>query len=161
MLELNPGLIVWTIVVFLALLIILKKFAWKPIIDSLTNREKGIQDAIENAARERREAEQLLVNYREQLAKANEETYKILNSARSDAEKLKSEITLQAQENSKQMIEKAKLEIERNKDEAIQSLKKEVVHLAISAASKILDETLDEEKHKKIVDNHISNVSKN
>ncbi len=161
MLKLNPGLIVWTIVVFLALLIILKKFAWKPIIDSLTNREKGIQDAIENAARERREAEQLLVNYREQLAKANEETYKILNSARSDAEKLKSEITLQAQENSKQMIEKAKLEIERNKDEAIQSLKKEVVHLAISAASKILDETLDEEKHKKIVDNHISNVSKN
>jgi F-type H+-transporting ATPase subunit b len=161
MLELNPGLIIWTILVFLALVFILKKVAWKPILDALHKREHDIHDAIANAEQAKKEAEKLLAEHRAQLARINEESSKLLKEARDTAEQSKNMILQQANASARQMIEQAKIEIERDKDAALLSLRKEVASLAIQAAEKILDESLDEKKHRTLVDNFLATLPKN
>jgi len=161
MLEINPGLILWTLIIFVALVLILKKVAWKPILDALHKREHDIHDAITNAEKAHKEAEKLLAEHRAQLARINEESSKLLKEARDTAEQSKNMILQQANVSARQMIEQAKNEIERDKEAALLSLRKEVASLAIQAAGKILDESLDEEKHRKLVDNFITTLPKN
>ncbi|MBI5475773.1 MAG: F0F1 ATP synthase subunit B [Ignavibacteriales bacterium] len=161
MLNPNPGLIIWTIITFVLLLIILKKFAWKPLLGSLHQREDSVRNSIERAELAKNEAEKLLEENKKQLERAEQEGRKILNENRALAEKLKEEIIEKANQQSKKMIEMAKQEIERDKDAALVSLRGEVANLAIQAAGKILDETLDENKHRKLVDSYLKGLPKN
>src|SRR5208283_2674517 len=100
MLDPNPGLILWTIVTFLVVAFLLKKFAWKPLIQSLQQREDGIRQSVERAEQAKLEAEQLLEENRKQLARAEQEGHRILNETRSLAEKLKGEIVDSAHQQS-------------------------------------------------------------
>jgi F-type H+-transporting ATPase subunit b len=143
MLNPNPGLIIWTIITFVLLLIILKKFAWKPLLESLHKREETVRSSIERAENAKQEAERLLEENRKQLERAEQDGRRILNENRALAEKLKEEI------------------IERDKDAALLSLRGEVANLAIQAAGKILDETLDENKQRKLVDSYLKGLPKN
>ena len=161
MLEPNPGLILWTIVTFLVLAFLLKKFAWKPLLQSLQQREEGIQHAIERAEQAKREAEQLLEENRKQLALAEQEGHRLLTEARALAEKLKSEIVESAQQQSRRVIDQARQEIDRDKDAALLQLRGEVANLAIQVAEKILGETLDDKKHRTIVDTYLKELPKN
>jgi len=161
MLQVNPGLIVWTIVTFILLLAILRKFAWKPMLEALTRREEGIRSSIERAENAKQEAEHILEENRKQLARADEESRHILNESRSLAEKLKNEIVEKANQQARVMVEQARQEIGRDKDIAITQLRGEVADLAVKAAEKILGETLDGSKHKKIIDDILKGLPKN
>ncbi|MBI5022120.1 MAG: F0F1 ATP synthase subunit B [Ignavibacteriales bacterium] len=161
MLNPNPGLIIWTIITFVLLLIILKKFAWKPLLESLHKREETVRSSIERAENAKQEAERLLDENRKQLERAEQDGRRILSENRALAEKLKEEIIEQANQQSRKMIEMAKQEIERDKDAALISLRGEVANLAIQAAGKILDETLDENKQRKLVDSYLKGLPKN
>jgi F-type H+-transporting ATPase subunit b len=161
MLNPNPGLIIWTIITFVLLLIILKKFAWKPLLESLHKREETVRSSIERAENAKQEAERLLEENRKQLERAEQDGRRILNENRALAEKLKEEIIEKANQQSRKMIEMAKQEIERDKDAALLSLRGEVANLAIQAAGKILDETLDENKQRKLVDSYLKGLPKN
>jgi F-type H+-transporting ATPase subunit b len=161
MLEPNPGLIIWTIFTFVLLAIILSKFAWKPLLEALRKREEHVQHSIERAEQAKQEAEQILQENRKQLANAEAEAQRILAEGRALGDKLKNEMVEQANQQSRKMIEQAKQEIERDKDSALSQLRGEVAGLAISAAEKILDETLDENKHRKIVDSYLNNLPRN
>ena len=108
MLEINPGLIAWTLLVFVVLLVLLKSVAWKPIIEALRKREESIHEALDTAAKAQREAEKLLAEHRAQLAKMNDEAARILQEAKHNAEKMKSEIINQAHATTHQMIDRAK-----------------------------------------------------
>jgi F-type H+-transporting ATPase subunit b len=161
MLEINPGLIVWTIITFILLFLLLKKFAWKPLLQSLQNREEHIRVSIEQAEQAKQEAQHILEENRKQLAQAGSEVQRILNEGRTFGEKLKNEIVDKANQQSRRMIDQAKDEIERNKQAAIAQLRGEVANLAINAAEKIIEETLDENKHRKIVDAYLNGLPKN
>lgn len=161
MLDPNPGLIVWTIITFVLLLMILRKFAWKPILKALHDRECSIRDMLSHADAAKAEAEKTLEENRRQLARAGEEAQKILNEGRALGDKLKQEIMEQANQQAKRMVEQARQEIERDKDAAIAQLRGEVATLALQAAGKILDETLDEQKHRKLIDASIQQLPKN
>lgn len=161
MLDPNPGLILWTIVTFLVVAFLLKKFAWKPLLQSLQQREEGIQHAIERAEQAKHEAEQLLEENRKQLARAEHEGHRLLTEARVLAEKLKSEIVESAQQQSRRVIDQAKQEIDRDKDAALLQLRGEVANLAIQVAEKILGETLDDNKQRTIVDRYLKELPKN
>ncbi len=161
MLEINPGLILWTIVSFVGLAIVLGKFAWKPLLEALHQREEHVRSSIERAEQAKQEAERLLEENRKQLARAEEEAQRILSEGRTLGEKLKNEIVEKSNQQSRKMIEQAKLEIERDKEAALSQLRGEVANLAIQAAGKILDETLDENKHRKIVDAYLRELPKN
>ena len=161
MLDINPGLIIWTWVTFIALAIVLRKFAWKPLLEALHRREEHVRSSIERAEQAKQDAERVLEENRKQLSRAEEESHRILNEGRALGEKLKSEIVEKANQQSRKMIDQAKLEIERDKDAALSQLRGEVANLAIQAAGKILDETLDETKHRKIVDSYLRDLPKN
>ena len=161
MLEPNPGLILWTIVTFLALLFLLKKFAWKPLLDTLQQREASVRQSVEQAEHAKQEAERLLEENRKQLEQAEHEGHRILGESRVLAEKLKAEILESAQKQSQRLLEQARAEIGRDKDAALSQLRQEVASLAVQAAGKILDETLDEQKHRKIVDTYLKELPNN
>ena len=161
MLDINPGLIAWTILTFVLLVIVLRAFAWKPLLEALHKREEYVRHSIERAEQAKQEAEHILQENRKQLANAEAEAQRILAEGRALGDKLKNEMLEQANQQSRKMLEQAKQEIERDKEAALSQLRGEVANLAIKAAEKILDETLDENRHRKIVDAYLNTLPKN
>lgn len=158
MFDFNPGLMVWTVATFLVLLVVLSKYAWKPLLQYLKDREDGIRQALEQAERARIEAADLLKQNEQNLAKAEEEYQKIIRDGKAFAEKLKEEVVAKAHMQAQREIQQAKEEIRRDVDAARQQLRSEVADLAVQAAGKILDETLDVQRHRKIVDNFLNQL---
>jgi len=161
LLDVNPGLIIWTVVTFLILLIILKKVAWKPILSALDQREKDIKDSLEKAEKAKDDAQRILDENQANLAKAEEESKKIIEQSRSYAENLKEQMLKESKEQSKKIIEDAAEEIDRKKDSAFEELKDEVAKIAVTAAEKIMKQNLDADKNKHIVDSYLKDVMKN
>ncbi len=161
LLDVNPGLIVWTIVTFIFLLLVLKKLAWKPILNSLNERETFIKEQMEKAETAQKETERLIEENKASMAKADEEAQKIIAQARELAEKLQSQKVEETNEKTKKMIDDAVAEIDRKNKEAMNNLREQVAEIAVNAAEKIIRESLDSEKHKKIVNELIDNLPKN
>lgn len=161
MLTPNPGLIIWTIVTFVLLAIVLRKFAWKPILEALRSREESIESSIERAEFAKSEAERILAENREQLARAESESRRMLAEGRTLGEQLKNDLLDQANQQSRKLLEQAKQEIARDKEAALTQLRGEVANLAIKVAEKILDESLDENKHRKIIEGYLKELPKN
>ncbi len=161
MLEINPGLILWTIVTFVCLAAVLAKFAWKPMLKALSDREEKIRSALEDADRARIEAAELIKQNEKNLARAEEEYQRIVREGKALSEKMKQEIVLKARQQAQHEIKVANEEIQRNLESARQQLRADVADLAIKAAEKILEETLDEKRQKKIVDAFIDRLPKN
>ena len=159
--DTNPGLIVWTILSFLVLLIVLAKFAWKPILQMLGDRESQIQAALEQAERARKEAADMMKQNEKNLARAEEEYQKMIREGRAFAEKLKDEIVQKAKQQADQQLKQAAEEIQRNVETARLQLRSEVADLAIRATEKILEETLDEQRQKRLTDSVINKLPKN
>jgi F-type H+-transporting ATPase subunit b len=158
MFDINPGLMVWTVLTFVVLVIVLSKYAWKPLLKSLQDREDTIRQALDQAEKARAEAAELLRQNELNLAKAEEEYQKIIREGKTFAEKLKDEVVAKAHQQAQREIQSAKEEIQRDVDAAKQQLRSEVADLAVLAAGKILDETLDAQKHKKIVDGFLNQL---
>lgn len=160
MLDLNPGLIIWTIITFLAAAFILRRYAWKPLLAALAAREEKIRSQLEQAEHAQAEAERLLEEHRRQLASAEEQSQRILREGRTLAEQMKADILEKANAGARTMIEQAKGEIRREKESALQDLRAEVADLAITAAGKILDANLDTPKQRKLVDAVIRDINR-
>ncbi len=161
LLTLEPGMLIWTFITFALLLWILKILAWKPLLGALENRENTIREDLQKAEKARVDAELLLTEHRQLLERSEVEARKILDEAKSTAESLKQGIIDSANEQARQMSEQAKAEIQREKDTALSQLREEVADLAVRAAGKILGEELDADRHRKLVNDFISNLPKN
>lgn len=161
LLDVNYGLIFWVTVTFVLLLLILKKIAWGPILNSLNEREGFIKDSIEKAEKAQASAEKLLEENKANLARAEEEAQKIIEQGREYSDKLKTQMLEESKSEAKKMIEEATSEIERKNKEAFNNLKGEIADIAINAAEKIIRANLDNEKQSKLVDEYLKDLSKN
>jgi F-type H+-transporting ATPase subunit b len=161
MFDINPGLSIWTTVVFVLLVLVLGKFAWKPLLKTLQDREKSIRDSLEQAERARAEAAELLKQNERNMARAEEEYQKAIREAKALGEKMKDDIVNKARQQAEHQLQNAREEIQRDIDAAKQKLRSEVADLAINAAGKILDETLDPAKHKNLIDKVLNQMPKN
>jgi F-type H+-transporting ATPase subunit b len=160
-LDVNPGLILWTVVTFIFLVLVLKKIAWKPILNSLSERENLIKESLEKAETARIETEKLIAENKSSMAKAEDEAQKIIDQGREHAEKLKAQILEESKHSAKKMIEDAAAEIERKNADAFNKLKDQVADIAINAAEKILKENLDKKQQIKLVDKYLDEMNKN
>jgi F-type H+-transporting ATPase subunit b len=160
MFDLNFGLFVWTSIVFLALLTILWKFAWGPILGAVEAREQGIQGALDEAARERDEAARLLAELKEQMADARRKAQQLIAEGREGGEKLRQDIEERARIEGQALIERAREAIDREKESAIQALRRESVDLAIAAAARLMEEKLDGPKDRDLVMGYIEELSR-
>ncbi len=157
-LDVNPGVILWTVVTFVFLLLILKKIAWKPILNSLSERENFIKESLEKADKAQKDAEKMIADNRASLVKAEEEAQKIIDQSREYAEKLKSRILDESKIQAKKLIEDASIEIERKNNEAFNKLKDHVADIAVQAAERILREDLDRDKQIKLVNKYLEDL---
>jgi F-type H+-transporting ATPase subunit b len=137
LLSVNPGLIIWQIIIFILLFLILRKIAWKPLLTSLHSREQLIVDTIEQAETLKKDAEALIEQNKKNLAEAQAHSMKIINDAKDMANKMRDEILQKSQEESRKMLDQAKAEITQEKESAMADLRHEVSDLAIKAAEKI------------------------
>ena len=160
MLDLDPGMIIWTWVTFIIVLGILYKVALKPILNAIDSRENSIRSDLEEAQKQRDEAQELLEEHKQMVDKAEAEAQKLFKESQALADKARQETLDKAREESDKLLDKAKAEIEKEKDSALTSLKEEVADLAIGAAEKILSANLDESKQKAVVDEYIKSMPK-
>jgi len=155
----NPGLIFWTAVTFLLLLVLLSKLAWKPILTALEEREKNIQAAIDKANSAKDDAEKLLSQNKDAMNKAEAEAGRIIKEGKAYAEKMRDDIIAKAQADAKKISAQAKAEIEQEKQQALNMLREEVATLAVKGAEKIIRMNLDAEKHKAVVEGMLEDLS--
>lgn len=167
-LLLNPllspsyGLIVWTLLAFISVLLLLKKFAWKPILKALEEREQSIQNAIDTAQKTREEMAALKSDNEKIIAEAKTQRDLILKEAREIKEKMVAEARTQATTEADRLTAIARENIQNEKMAAITELKNQVAHLSIEIAEKILKQELSEkDKQNKIVKNLLEDVKMN
>ncbi len=160
LLRFDPGVGVWTILTFVLLLIVLKKFAWKPILESLDARDKAIQGSLDQAARIQAENGRLAEEQKRILAEAKTQAGEIVQTARESAEGLKKSVEIAAQEEKRRILASATQEIEASKQAAIADLKKTTADLSIGIAEKLIRQNLDDAKNRALVDQLIQEVSR-
>jgi F-type H+-transporting ATPase subunit b len=158
LLSINSGMVVWSVIVFLLLLVILGKFAWKPLLTAIDEREKGIKDAQDAAENAQKNAEEKLAQLNSRLEKAQNEAENILSTAKTQAEKTAEMLKKEAGEEAQKMLDTAKKTIEAEKQHAFNELRKEVAELAVGAANKIIKANLDAGKQQELVDHYIKEM---
>ncbi len=156
----NLGTTVWTTLVFFGLLGILWKFAWGPILAAVDAREKAIQGALDEAARQNQDAARLLEEHRRQLADARRQASDLLAEGKLAGEKVRKDIEEKARAEGQSMVERAKHEIERERDAALDALRRESVDLALAAASRLMLERMDQAKDRQHVEQFLDEISK-
>ena len=152
------GLMFWTVVVFVVLLLVLKRFAYPALLGAVEARERALQDQLDEAVRNRKESEALLAEHKKLLAEARTQAHTLLVEARTTAEKeraLAMEKTLQEQQ---QLLERARRDIAAERDRAIAELRREAVELSLAAASKLIGERLTSETDRKLVQEYLSKL---
>jgi F-type H+-transporting ATPase subunit b len=158
LLNVEQGLIFWTCVTFVLLVLVLRSVAWKPILTMLDEREQKISEALEEAEMARQEAEKQSEENRAALEQAQVEARQAISEGRDLAERVAQEVRERAEGEAGQLLEQARRTIQRERDQAVLELRNQVADLAILAARNILDDQIDEGRGRQIVDDVISRL---
>ena len=153
--ELNPGLTLWVAITFLVLIVVLAKVAWGPIVKMLDERERTIRDAIEQAKKERAEAEKLLAQQKDSLAQARREAADLAKKNQQEVEALRVELTGKARKEADELVAAARRTIEEETRKASAELKAQVADLAVGAATRIVKSSLDEKAQRALVEEYL------
>lgn len=149
----------WTVIIFLVLLGVLAKFAFPPILGYAAAREKRIQNDLDEAKRQRAEAEALLAQQRAELAAAKLEAQQVIADAKADAERVRQDLLDRARAEHDQLLERAKQEIEVERERAVESVRREAVDVAIAAAGKLIERRLDNEEDRRLVTDFLTRAT--
>jgi F-type H+-transporting ATPase subunit b len=154
----DVGNALWTVVIFVLLVLILGKFAWGPILAQLQARETFIADSLNTAKRDREAAEASLKEYSEKLRAARLEAESIISGSRAEAEKLREEIRQQAKTEAATIVKTAQRQIQLETNQAVQQIRKEAVDLSVMIASKIIRRTISKEDNERLIDEALKQV---
>ena len=158
--QLDPGLFVWTILTFLVLLGVLAKFAWNPLLKMLKDREDLIRSSLEDAEKAQTELANLNAEREEIINKARSEAQSILSEGKVAASKLKDETLKAAKDQAKSILTDAEKQIRIEKHKAIEEIKSEVVDLSLSVATKLIKKNISREDNQTLIDESLENVTK-
>jgi F-type H+-transporting ATPase subunit b len=160
--DFSFGLFVWQTIIFVGLIFLLKKFAWKPILDAVNEREEGIKNALLSAENARKEMQNLQSDNQRILQEARLERDAMLKDAREMKEKMVADAKNEAQAQGLKMIEQAKAAIEGEKNAALAELKSQVATLSLEIAEKLLKEELsNKESQVKLVEKMLGDAKLN
>lgn len=156
--QLDPGLFVWTIITFLILLGVLTKFAWKPLLKVLETRENEISQSLKDVEKAKQELDRLSAESDEIIAKSHSEAQGIVSEGKKAAERLTAATLNKAKEEAMANLSAAKDQIKIERDKAIVEIKGEVVNLSFSIAEKLVNKNLSKEDNKSLIDESLKNV---
>jgi len=151
LLDVNPGLMIWTVITFLLVFFVLKWKAWTPIADALDERSNKIHSDIERAETIKNEAETKLNEYLARLDGLKEEGYQILTEAKKDAEVIKEDILESSRKEAAAIKARGLRDAKLAADQAIEDIHREVANLSVIIAGQILGKTMSTEDHKKLI----------
>jgi F-type H+-transporting ATPase subunit b len=154
----NVGLMIWTLLLFGISMYVLKKLAFPRIAEALDRRQKAIEESIETAERIRREAEQILDEYRQRLRAARDQAEEILDRARKAADAQERRAKEEARANREQMMEQTRREIEAETRRAIDEIRREVADLTVIATEKLTRKSLTEEDQRRLLEDALSEL---
>ena len=154
----NVGLMVWTLVLFGLSLLILWKLAFPRISAALDRRQRAIEDSIDAAEQTRREADELLADYRQRLAEARQQAEEIVQRARQAADVHERDATDQAKARREQLMEQTRRDIEAETRRAIQEIRREVADLTVMATEKVTRKVLTEDDQRRLIDEALGDL---
>jgi F-type H+-transporting ATPase subunit b len=154
----NVGLMIWTLLVFGISLWILGKYAFPRIAEALDRRQRAIEESIDAAETTRKEAEEILSEYRERLAEARGQADDIVSRARKTGEAAENEIVAEARSKREEMMEQTRRDIEAETRRAIQAIRAEVADLTVLATEKVARKSLTDDDQKRLVEEALSEL---
>jgi F-type H+-transporting ATPase subunit b len=154
-LTVEGGLMIWTVLVFVALLLVLKRFAWPAILGAVEAREQALEAQLAQAAKDREEAAALLAEHKRLVADARHQATGIVAEARSVAEKERALAIEKTKQEQDELLARARREIAAERDRAVADLRREAVDLSLAAASKLVGARLDTETDRRIVSEYL------
>ena len=158
LLDPKVGLMFWTLIIFVFLLVVLSKFAYKPLLAAVEAREAALEKALGDAKRDRDAAALLLAEQQKALAEARAEMQKALNDGRAAAEMLRAEMLEKVKAEGADMLDRTRREMQAEKEKAVAELRREAVDLAISGASKVIGRNLDSATDRALVESFLSGL---
>jgi F-type H+-transporting ATPase subunit b len=156
--EVNFGLFFWTWLVFFALLYLLKKFAWPPLVKATVEREKRIEAQLEEAERRNKEAQALLEEHKRLLEESRSKAHAMISEAKSFAEKERAAALEKTRQEQEELLARALRDIAGERDRAVAELRREAVDLSLAAAAKLVGQRLDSETDRKIVQEYLASL---
>lgn len=159
--EIQPPLAIYTVIVFGLVLLILARFAWRPIIRAMHEREAHLQQVLHDSERARNEAEAMAANHRKQLAGAADEVRSLIEQARKEAQVSADSIVRKAQAEAESARERAEREIAGARDQALMEIWSKTADLAVSVAGRVLDKELGESDHRRLVESALNELPSN
>jgi F-type H+-transporting ATPase subunit b len=156
--TINPGLMIWTLVTFAIVLFILRRYAFKPLQQTIEARRQAVTQQIEQAERDRAEAHRLVDEYRQQLAQAQRDATRILEDARRTAEERERQAVQALEEEKDRLMARARQEIESETRRSLSQIKEQIADLTIFATEKVIRARLDEQEQRRLIDDALSGV---
>jgi F-type H+-transporting ATPase subunit b len=156
--EPKLGLMVWTVVVFVLLLAILTRFAWKPLLAALHSREQHLEHVLLETERARNESESNLAEHRKLMTRAGDEVRAILDKARQEAQATADQLVKQAQGEAELAKQRAQRDIAQARDQALAEIWEKTADMAVSVAGKVLGKELNETEHRRLLDTAIKEL---
>ena len=156
--EVNFGLFFWTWLVFFALLYVLKKFAWPPLVKATVEREKRIEAQLAEAERRNQEAQALLEEHKRLLEESRSKAHARISDAKSFAEKERAAALEKTRQEQEELLARALRDIAAERDRAVEELRREAVDLSLAAAAKLVGQRLDSETDRKIVQEYLASL---
>jgi F-type H+-transporting ATPase subunit b len=160
LLDPHAGLMFWTLLIFVALWLLLRKYAFPAIFAAVEAREKALEDAIAAAKRDREEAAKLLDDHRRQIDAARADAQRLIAEGAKAGEKIRTEMIEEARHQQQEILDRARQEIGAERDRAIAELRREAVDLAIKGASRVIERNLDDDTNRKIVEQFLGDLQK-
>lgn len=158
--QFSFGLFFWQLLLFVGLVLLLKKFAWKPILNSLNEREEGIKNALDSAEQAKKDMQNLQADNEKLAKEAREERDALLKEAREIKEKMISDAKEEAKKAADKLIENAQASIEQEKQAAISEIKHQVAELSIGIAETVIKKELaSKEDQLKLVEGMLEDVT--
>jgi F-type H+-transporting ATPase subunit b len=158
LLQFEPGLMIWTVITFLATLLVLRKIAWGPLLKALDDREKRIDDALTKAEKARKEAEDAIAQARQDSAAALRKSEEMVKQAKVDAAQLRQKMIDEAKAESQKVVQDGLERLAGEQRAAMQQMRRETADLAIQAAAKLVRSSLSEQQQREIVDGFLRDL---
>ncbi len=156
----DPGLMIWTLILFLMTLIVLWKFGWGMMISKLDARDSAMRGAIDEAKIEREAAEKLLAEQRQLLADARREASEMVSQAQVEAGREKTRIVQEAREEYERIVERGRRQIEQETRAALSQIRTRVAELSVDVAGKVIGRTLDEQVHRDLAEKFVADIDR-
>lgn len=158
LLRFEPGLMIWTIITFVVLLLALRKIAWGPILTMLDEREQKIDDALKQAERARAESANAAEETQQKIAEAVQHAQEIVQRARDEADQSRQQILEDARAESQRVVDQGLQRLEAEQRAALQEIRKTTADLAIQAAGRLIQSSLTEQQQREVVERFLSEL---